>query len=89
VDAKTDALMQKIIREKFSKHTIIAVAHKLDSILDYDKVALLDEGRVLEFDTPHELLNQPESAFYKLYFSSHQEDEEGHDDEDNITLTGQ
>jgi ABC-type multidrug transport system fused ATPase/permease subunit len=44
VDAKTDDLMQRVIREKFSKHTIIAVAHKLDTILDFDKVALLDRG---------------------------------------------
>jgi len=87
VDAKTDTLMQRIIREKFSKHTIIAVAHKLDSILDYDKVALLDEGKVVEFDEPFELLNRPESAFYKLYYSSHQEEEDD-DDDDNITLTG-
>jgi len=89
VDAKTDTLMQRIIREKFSKHTIIAVAHKLDSILDYDRVALLDEGKVVEVGEPHELLNQPESAFHKLYYSSNQEEDEYEDDdEDNITLTG-
>jgi len=87
VDAKTDELMQRIIREKFSAHTIIAVAHKLDSILDYDKVALLHEGRIVEFDSPYELLSQPKSAFYKLYFSSHQDEEEDFDD--NITLAGQ
>lgn len=77
--------MQRIIREKFSSHTIIAVAHKLDSILDYDKIALLDEGRVVEFDPPYELLSQPSSAFYKLYYSSHQDEQE---DDDNVTLNG-
>jgi len=87
VDAKTDELMQRIIREKFSTHTIIAVAHKLDSILDYDKVALLHEGRIVEFDSPYELLSQPKSAFYKLYFSARQDEEEDFDD--NITLAGQ
>jgi len=88
--------MQKIIRERFSNYTIIAVAHKLDSILDYDKVALLDEGKVVEFDAPYDLLSQSSSAFYKLYHSSHQQSEDTEDleeiqedDDDNVTLNGQ
>lgn len=72
VDGKTDALMQRVIREKFSKHTVIAVAHKLDTVLDFDKVAVLDGGRLVEFDNPYELLARP-SAFAKLYNSSKQE----------------
>jgi len=62
--------MQKIIRERFSRHTIITVAHKLDTLLDYDKVALLDDGSLVEFDSPYELLSQSSSAFYQLYNSS-------------------
>lgn len=58
--------MQRVIREKFSAHTIIAVAHKLDTILDFDKVAMLDGGRLIEFDSPYALLNR-DSAFGKLY----------------------
>lgn len=58
--------MQRVIREKFSDHTIIAVAHKLDTILDFDKVAMLDGGQLIEFDDPYTLLNQ-DSAFGKLY----------------------
>ncbi|KAI9368784.1 P-loop containing nucleoside triphosphate hydrolase protein [Aspergillus egyptiacus] len=69
VDSKTDETMQRIIREKFSAHTIIAVAHKLDTILDYDKVVVLDEGQVVECDDPYTLLTQ-ESAFSKLYANS-------------------
>ncbi|KAH8602264.1 P-loop containing nucleoside triphosphate hydrolase protein [Bisporella sp. PMI_857] len=83
VDSRTEELMQHIIREKFSKHTIIYIAHKLDSILDYDKIALLDEGQIREFDSPHELLVQPTSAFYRLYYSSHQNND---DFDDNVTL---
>ncbi|KAL4738175.1 P-loop containing nucleoside triphosphate hydrolase protein [Aspergillus similis] len=52
VDNKTDETMQRIIREKFSNHTIIAIAHKLDTILDYDKVVVLDSGRVIECEDP-------------------------------------
>ena len=61
--------MQRIIREKFSNHTILAVAHKLDTILDYDKVVVLDAGRVIECDDPYTLLTR-DSAFNKLYTSS-------------------
>jgi ABC-type multidrug transport system fused ATPase/permease subunit len=61
--------MQRIIREKFSNHTIIAVAHKLDTILDYDKVVVLDSGRVIECEDPYTLLTR-DSAFSKLYANS-------------------
>lgn len=67
VDDITDSLMQRIIRQKFSKHTIIAVAHKLDTILDFDKVAVLDNGVLREFENPTRLLEMPESIFSKIY----------------------
>ncbi len=85
VDAKTDELMQRIIRERFSSHTIVAVAHKLDSILDFDKVALLNEGELVEFDSPYELLSDESSMFHKLYYSSHADDE---DLDERLTLSG-
>ena len=75
--------MQRVIREKFSSHTIIAVAHKLDTILDFDKVAVLDGGRLIEFDDPYTLLNR-DSAFSKLYNTTiaeqHTEEVEVNDD---------
>lgn len=64
--------MQRVIREKFSNHTVIAVAHKLDTVLDFDKVAVLDKGVLVEFDSPYALLSRP-SAFNKLYNSSVQD----------------
>ncbi len=64
--------MQRVIREKFSNHTVIAVAHKLDTVLDFDKVAVLDKGVLVEFDSPYALLSRP-SAFNKLYNSSKQD----------------
>jgi ABC-type proline/glycine betaine transport system ATPase subunit len=62
--------MQRLIRSKFSSHTIIAVAHKLDTILDFDKVAVLDKGVLVEYDDPYVLLNNPDSAFARLYNST-------------------
>ncbi|EEA22217.1 hypothetical protein TMatcc_008346 [Talaromyces marneffei ATCC 18224] len=75
VDSKTDEIMQRVIREKFSNHTILAVAHKLDTILDFDKVAMLEAGVLIEFDDPYTLLST-DSAFNRLYtYSMADEDE--------------
>jgi ATP-binding cassette, subfamily C (CFTR/MRP), member 1 len=52
------------------------VAHKLDTILDFDKVAILDKGELKEYDSPYTLLNQPNSAFARLYNSSKVEADE-------------
>ncbi|KAK3371045.1 P-loop containing nucleoside triphosphate hydrolase protein [Lasiosphaeria ovina] len=67
IDAKTEEMMQRLIRKRFASHTIIAVAHRLDTIMDFDKVAVLDDGRLVEFDSPYALLDQPGSAFARLY----------------------
>lgn len=66
VDRKTDMLMQRIIREEFSQHTIIAVAHRLETILDFDRILVLDRGKVMECDSPANLLAGP-SMFKDLY----------------------
>lgn len=67
VDRETDQLMQRIIREEFAGHTIITVAHRLDTILDSDVVAVLDAGALVEFGNPKELLAQETSAFKSLH----------------------
>ncbi|KAJ5157304.1 P-loop containing nucleoside triphosphate hydrolase protein [Penicillium canariense] len=67
VDSETDILMQEVIRTHFKDQTIIAIAHKLDSILDYDKVAFMDHGRIVEFDSPKALLSREGSAFKSMF----------------------
>jgi ATP-binding cassette, subfamily C (CFTR/MRP), member 1 len=81
--------MQRLIREKFSSHTIIAVAHKLDTILDFDKVAMLDGGRLIEFDDPYVLLNR-DSAFNRLYSTvvAEQQTEEVQVKDDTTSASG-
>lgn len=68
VDKNSDELMQGIIREEFEGCTIIAVAHRLDTILDFDRIALLGSGKLVECDTPAALLGR-DSAFKELYDS--------------------
>jgi ABC-type multidrug transport system fused ATPase/permease subunit len=68
VDGKTDDLMQRVIREEFADVTIIAVAHWLDTIIDFDRIALLGGGELKELDTPSALLSR-DSMPKELYNS--------------------
>jgi ABC-type multidrug transport system fused ATPase/permease subunit len=56
IDPNTDMLMQQIVREDFSKQTVITIAHRLDTIIDADKVMVMQGGNVAEFASPKELL---------------------------------
>ena len=66
VDHKTDSLIQKTIREKFKKCTVLTIAHRLNTIIDSDRVLVLDAGEVMEFDDPYHLLQRNDSFFKKL-----------------------
>ncbi|KAL2345413.1 hypothetical protein Fmac_006698 [Flemingia macrophylla] len=65
VDSQTDGVIQKIIREDFASCTIISIAHRIPTVMDCDKVLVVDAGRVKEFDKPSELL-QRQSLFGAL-----------------------
>ncbi|WFD22874.1 hypothetical protein MEQU1_001551 [Malassezia equina] len=65
IDLETDALIQQIVRQEFSG-TSITIAHRLATIMDSDRVLVLSQGEVAEFDTPANLLDQPSSLFYSL-----------------------
>ncbi|KAK0126799.1 hypothetical protein ONS95_008378 [Cadophora gregata] len=66
VDVETDALLQTTLRSPlFSKRTIITIAHRINTILDSDRIVVLEAGRVKEFDTPERLLEQ-RGAFWRL-----------------------
>ncbi|KAK1565943.1 P-loop containing nucleoside triphosphate hydrolase protein [Colletotrichum navitas] len=67
VDYKTDKLLQEVIKKELSSHTILAVAHRLDTIEDYDVVVVMDNGRIVEVGNPRQLLQQTGSAFRCLH----------------------
>lgn len=56
-DDKTDALIQQTIRESSTDMTLITIAHRLKTVADFDRVIVLQDGKVVEFDSPRTLLN--------------------------------
>ncbi|XP_008207016.1 probable multidrug resistance-associated protein lethal(2)03659 isoform X1 [Nasonia vitripennis] len=66
VDPQTDSLIQRTIRTKFAQCTVITIAHRLNTIMDSDKVMVLDEGCLIEFDHPYNLLRDESSHFAAL-----------------------
>lgn len=66
VDYETDKLLQQTIRREFKDRTILTIAHRLNTVMDSDRIMVLDAGKVVEFDTPEELLKNKDSFFYSL-----------------------
>jgi len=66
VDLETDDLIQATIRSEFSDCTVLTIAHRLKTIMDSDKILLLEAGLVKEFDSPENLLDNEKSAFYSM-----------------------
>lgn len=69
VDSKTDAQVQETIRREFVQRgvTVITVAHRLDTVLAYDKILVLDSGELAELGSPNELLKRPRGYLRRLY----------------------
>lgn len=66
VDAAADAVVQAAVRQRFAACTVIAVAHRLRTILDFDRILVVEGGRAVEFDNPKALLSR-DSRFRRLY----------------------
>lgn len=66
VDMETDKIIQETIRSELKEKTILTIAHRIDTVLDSDKIIVLDAGQVKEFDTPENLLSNKQSIFYAL-----------------------
>ncbi|KAF9165612.1 Multidrug resistance-associated protein 1 [Actinomortierella ambigua] len=66
VDVQTDELIQRTIRTEFKDRTILTIAHRIKTVMDYDKILVLEKGRVCEYEPPKVLLENEDSLFYKL-----------------------
>lgn len=59
-------MIQKTIRDQFSECTILTVAHRLHTVIDSDRIMVLDAGKIVEFDTPKNLIANAQGVFAKL-----------------------
>uniref|UniRef100_A0A915PNG2 ABC-type glutathione-S-conjugate transporter n=1 Tax=Setaria digitata TaxID=48799 RepID=A0A915PNG2_9BILA len=66
VDLATDSLIQETIRREFRDSTVLTIAHRLNTIIDYDRVMVLENGSIQEFDSPQNLLANRSSLFFSL-----------------------
>ena len=66
VDSGTDKLIQRTIRREFKSQTIITIAHKIETIIDCDRVIVMKKGSIIEDGRPSALLEKQTSEFYQL-----------------------
>ncbi|KAH9108314.1 hypothetical protein AeMF1_016511, partial [Aphanomyces euteiches] len=66
IDHETDQNLQRVIREEFSSSTVLTIAHRLDTVLDADRIMVFDQGRLVQCDSPQTLVSQGEGIFFEL-----------------------
>uniref|UniRef100_A0A8C4RA30 Uncharacterized protein n=1 Tax=Eptatretus burgeri TaxID=7764 RepID=A0A8C4RA30_EPTBU len=66
IDTETDSLIQETIRQSFKNCTMLTIAHRLNTVLNCDRIMVMENGQVVEFDTPSALLSRPNSMFSAL-----------------------
>jgi len=66
IDNTTDGLIQEMVRSSFANATVLTIAHRLNTIMDSDRILVLQKGEVAEFDTPKSLLSRKDSVFYGM-----------------------
>lgn len=66
LDAQTDLMIQEAIKKNFSELTMLTIAHRLNTIIECDRVLVMDAGRVCEFDEPVKLLENKDGIFRNL-----------------------
>ena len=66
VDLETDDLVQATIRREFVDCTVLTIAHRLNTIMDSNRVIVLDQGKISEFESPENLMANKESIFYGM-----------------------
>lgn len=72
IDLHTDTLIQRAIRSEnglFAQSTVLTIAHRLDTVIDFDLILVLDEGRVAEFGSPEELLFKKQESDDGAWFA--------------------
>lgn len=76
VDPQTDSVIQRTIRSKFADCTVLTIAHRLQTVMDSDRIMVIDNGKVVEFDTPGQLLKDKNGYFYSLVMNTELKDDQ-------------
>jgi len=66
VDVETDSKVQQTIRKEFTSSTLLCIAHRLNTIVYYDRILVMDAGKLAELDTPLNLFDKEDSIFRSL-----------------------
>ncbi|XP_061170519.1 multidrug resistance-associated protein 1-like [Saccostrea echinata] len=66
VDVETDELIQNTIKSEFSDCTVLSIAHRLNTVMDYDRIMVMDQGLIVEFGAPQTLLEDKSGVFYSM-----------------------
>ena len=72
----TDAIIQQTIRREFADCTTLTIAHRLNTIMDSDRIMVLSAGKIHEFDSPHELLSNPSSLLSRMVSQAGEQESE-------------
>ena len=70
IDYKTEEIIQKALNEILASSTMICIAHRIKTVMNADKILVLENGEIMEFDSPNNLLNNKNSYFYDFYSKS-------------------
>lgn len=69
IDYLTDRLIQDVIRQEMTQCTVLTIAHRLETVLEYDRIMVLEKGQIVEFDKPEILLQNKDGFLSELYYS--------------------
>ena len=70
IDYKTETLIQKSLEKSLKNSTVITIAHRIKTIINYDRIIVLQSGELIEQGSPRQLINSKKGTFYELYMQS-------------------
>ena len=72
LDLKTQSIMLKALDKYFKDSTVLSIAHRIESVMNFDRIMVFDQGELKEFDKPSQLIKKKNSLFFKLYYEENQ-----------------